>query len=359
MSHILSDGTVIADRYRVDRYLDAGGMQEVYVAHDLVLERDVALKTPKNSSARKRFKRSAVVSARVNHPNVAKVLDYCEFDERYFLIEELISGRSLQYLIDTFFHYFDPHLILQFGHHLAKGVAASHHEKVIHRDLKPGNIMVEANEGLFSFKITDFGIAKMTEEEMATAFRGDDSLSASQTVMGAIPYMAPEAVDGPQHASEKSDIWAIGAMMYRLLAGDSMFGVGLAAIDGIKNKPIPTKLPSFTKKKQFVELTNSIFSIVKKCCEKNPDNRPTADELVGILGMECYGCFPRFLAAIREYGTGVGQTGWLKGNIFFHLHSYYGMVETIEAEAPTMYAVHHGNRAHPVLPIKSLVGEWG
>ncbi len=213
-------GDIVGGRYEVKGYLNQGGMQEVYTAYDKLLLRDVALKVPKNESAIKRFKRSAVVSARINHSNVAKTLDYLETGDHSYLIEELIDGIDLSRVIKERLLYLDPHLAAWTFHRLAKGVAASHHAGVMHRDLKPSNVMVEGVEAMTGIKITDFGIAKMAEEELAEAIAGgDESLTASQTAIGALPYMAPEMIDDIKSVTTSVDIWSLGAMIYELLVG--------------------------------------------------------------------------------------------------------------------------------------------
>jgi serine/threonine protein kinase len=164
MSGPHSSGDVIRDRYKIIDNIGEGGMQFVYAARDRILKRKVALKTPKNDSAKKRFKRSAIVSARVNHPNVAKTLDYLEDNNRQYLIEELINGEDLDKAFLKKMKCLDPYLAARVFHYLAKGLAASHHAGVIHRDLKPTNIMVTDRFELTSIKITDFGIAKMADE---------------------------------------------------------------------------------------------------------------------------------------------------------------------------------------------------
>src|SRR5688572_11218649 len=111
-------------------------MQQAFRANDLALQREVALKAPKNTTAEKRFKRSAVLSARVNHPHVAKTLDYFEDNGRPFLIEELVEGKDLHEALIEKASVIDPFLAARIFHYLAKGIAASHHAGVIHRDLK-------------------------------------------------------------------------------------------------------------------------------------------------------------------------------------------------------------------------------
>ena len=188
-------GDVVGERYVIDKFISEGGMQEVYVARDELLSRTIALKTPKTGSARKRFKRSASTSASINHANVAKTLDYLEESNRYHLIEELIAGADLGQVMRDNLDQLDPYLCAHVLHHLAKGLAASHHAGVVHRDLKPSNIMVAGGMAFHGIKITDFGIAKMAEVELAVVDGGDeDVLTQSATALGALPYMAPEMI---------------------------------------------------------------------------------------------------------------------------------------------------------------------
>ena len=146
----------IDNRYKILHFVGEGGMQQVYCALDSVLERRVALKVPKNPSAQKRFRRSAIVSAKVNHPNVAKTLDYIETDSLPYLIEEFISGKDLKEGLLQQLGIVDPYLTAKILHYLAKGLAASHNAEVIHRDLKPSNIMCVGEFNLSEIKITDF-----------------------------------------------------------------------------------------------------------------------------------------------------------------------------------------------------------
>jgi eukaryotic-like serine/threonine-protein kinase len=197
---------VVGDRYEIIQFIGEGGMQEVYEAKDLVLTRNVALKVPKNPSAIKRFKRSAVLSAKVNHPNVAKTLDYLESDENYYLIEELISGTNLKEGLLQAAKILDPYLVAKIFHYLAKGISASHHANVFHRDLKPDNVMIVGSFNLLQIKITDFGIAKMAEAEISMALTDENRTLASSTAVGAIPYMAPEMFDRDQSPDCPADI---------------------------------------------------------------------------------------------------------------------------------------------------------
>ena len=128
-------GDLIGDRYEIRADVGEGGMQFVYAAYDRLIGRMVALKTPKNKSATKRFKRSAIVAAKVNHPNIAKTLDYVRAGEDRYLIEELIEGQDLQDALLRRSGCLDPFSAAKVFHYLVRGVAAAHHAGVVHRDL--------------------------------------------------------------------------------------------------------------------------------------------------------------------------------------------------------------------------------
>lgn len=326
--NLLQDGSVIADRYEILKLVGQGGMQQVYSAKDLLLERVVALKTPINKSAKTRFHRSAVVSSRVNHSSVAKTLDYFANDEREFLIEELVDGMDLS-IVRSHVPLCDPHLVAFALHRLARGLAASHHVRVVHRDLKPSNIMVVGGTKFLDFKITDFGIAKLALAELEVAFKHEQSINSSKTALGAIPYMAPEAIDSLKDAKEPSDVWSIGAIAYELLTGEKPFGGGIKAVHAIIEAKLPQKPAIITRNVQFARLANEIYDIACSCLRKNPESRPTADDLSKLCGDLCYS------GVERETGTFIRlnhqRNGFLSsengGNVFFHQDSIYGMAD--------------------------------
>jgi serine/threonine-protein kinase len=357
-THIHSAGDLLIDRYEVVKYLDEGGMQQVYVAKDGVFGRRVALKVPKNASAVKRFERSARMSAKVIHGNVAKTLDYFDFNGRSYLIEELIEGQTLWERLENEFDILDPHLAAHLIHNLAKGVAASHHVGVFHRDLKPGNILVSRDPGLNSIKITDFGIAKMAEEEMVEAFKDQDSITGSQTAMGALPYMAPEMITDQKAAGLPADIWALGAVLYQLISGKPPFGRGLNAAVAIVTAKTPTQPGIFAMKPQFRPLTDDLWSIVTACLQKPAADRPSADQLVEMCERLCYSSAERRTGSIQCFrGAGRGNWGFIDvdgdGQVFFHRDSFYGVQITVGDKVS--FASFPGvpqPRVFPVLPLK-------
>jgi eukaryotic-like serine/threonine-protein kinase len=324
MTGIHAAGENVGGRYEIVGFVGEGGMQEVYRAKDLLLGRTVALKAPKNPSAKKRFQRSAIMSASVNHPNIAKTLDYFDTTDRPYLIEEFIEGKDLGKILLGVFSFVDPYLAAMVFHHLAKGLAASHHAGVMHRDLKPNNVMIVGGEYFKGIKITDFGIAKMAEEEIGEAVeRGNDSISASRTALGAIPYMAPELIDGkPEKAS---DIWSIGAMIYELLSGSTPFGAGLRAIPAIVAANPPGEPVLLNSRPQFRPLGQAVFKIILACLNKDPKSRPTADQLVTECEGLCYSTEPREFGVVSRWQNqyfGFISTGGPK-DVFFHRDSFY------------------------------------
>jgi serine/threonine-protein kinase len=349
-------GEVFIDRYRVEEYVAEGGMQEVYRAQDLNFRRHVALKIPKNPSAEKRFARSARVSAKIVHPNVAKTLDYFEIDGRAHLVEEFVEGVDLSRLLKFEYNYLDPHLAAHLAHLLSKGLAASHHAGVVHRDMKPSNVMVANDPNISIVKITDFGIAKMAEEEIAEAAQGGEpSMSRSSTAMGALPYMAPEMIESPKTAGMPADIWALGAILYRVVSGEYPFGNGWSAMANIIRGKVPGQPEMLKMRPQFVALGDALWNIIEMCLQMDPTKRPTADALVQICGETSYSDAPRQLGTVDSYKPGTGKWGFLHTDayesVFYHLESYYGEEPVLGARVN--FACFPGApraRAIPVLP---------
>ncbi|MCP5236685.1 MAG: protein kinase [Zoogloeaceae bacterium] len=348
-------GDVIDGRYEIRSDVGEGGMQFVYAAHDKLIGRMVALKTPKNKSATKRFKRSAIVAAKVNHPNVAKTLDYVRDGTNRYLIEELIEGSDLQ---DALLHRsgcLDPYSAAKVFHHLAKGVAAAHHAGVVHRDLKPTNVMVVGGYSLNEIKITDFGIAKMANEELIEAAEGGTStMTTSQTAVGALPYMAPEAIETPRAVGSAADVWSVGAMMFHLLSGAPPFGTGLAAVRRILDGTPPPTPAFLTANPQFASLAKELMDVALQCLQKNPDDRPMADEIVTLCGMLCYSIEPRAEGVIRRIDYGAYGFIETEGpDVFFHTSSVYGP-RLVQVGANVIFASYDGGgarRAHPVVVV--------
>lgn len=354
----MNPGDIVSGRYRIERHIGRGGMQDVYLAYDILLEGAVALKTPQPGQADKRFSQSARISARVNHHNVAKTLDYLEIDGNLFLVEEYVNGENLDSKLKSF-GIIDPHLAARIFLHISKGIAASHHAGVIHRDLKPSNIIVEPGVNLHELKITDFGIATLTEEVFDEAAReGDLTRSTSGTIRGALPYMAPEMMfrKPGDHPGKSVDIWSLGALMFEILTGKVPFGVYLQAAVNVQNRNRELWPKFMIANPQYKHLAEQLQSIVEKCLQYDIADRPTADELVGEISDLC------FIGVARKEGTFSkfiqnGHSGFIDGDdgqtTFFSMVSVYGPQRpTVDDNSRICYSSFPGtprDRGHPIL----------
>jgi serine/threonine protein kinase len=308
----IAAGTLIGGRYRLDHVVGQGGMQRVWAAADLSLERSVAVKVPIVDGARKRFTQSARLSARIRHSNVASALDYVVEDEHEFYVEELIDGIDLQECMDTHFPRFDGETAAHVLHHLAKGLAASHSANVLHRDLKPSNVMVSKDLSFKTIKITDFGIAKLAESELD---KGAEDINAgrtqglSSTMLGAIPFLAPEVLrknkPGAPPIGKPADVWSLAAMGYWLLAGECPFGTGFEAVPGIFTAQLKPWSGTLSRNNITADLVKNLQEIIEGCIKLDPLDRPSADEFANKIGQLAY------LSQARENGaiTGKGPHG--------------------------------------------------
>ena len=357
---MIDPGTIFAGRYEVCAHIGQGGMQDVYRATDLRIDQDVVLKTPLAGQQHRRFRASAQIAAHVNHHNIAKTYDYFKEEGIPYLIEEFVDGETLDEALLGKAYYIDPHLGARLFQYLAKGVAASHHANVVHRDLKPSNIMVSGGFNLYSVKITDFGIATFTEEVFEEAANaGDLTRSTSGTVKGALPYMAPEMMfrSPGEHPGAAIDIWALGALMFRMLTGEYPFGAGFEAPANIKLKRRATWPAFMTTSLQFSPLSQSLQELVEKCLGWDPCDRPTADHLVKLCEELCYFNAPRDVDRVANTKYS-GAFGFIelrgKPNVFFNSDSVYGdrkatndtQVSFSSCPGAPQY------RAHPVIVLK-------
>ncbi|MER0239514.1 serine/threonine-protein kinase [Fulvimarina sp. MAC8] len=310
-------------RYAATNWIGAGGMQHVYSARDTLFERRVALKTPKDDAGSKRFRMSAEVSAKINHQNVAKTLDYFDDGDRQYIVEELVEGLDLFEVMSRSLPYLPPSVCAKILHRLAKGLAASHTVGVVHRDLKPSNIMVVGGSLFVDVKITDFGIAKMAENEIGQ-WAEVGGATSSKTVLGAIPYMSPEAINDFKEPKKSSDVWAIAAIVYELLSGAPPFGTGLKCIPKIVDAK-PPKKPTQIAVAQFRALGDELYDIIVSCLEKNPEDRPTANVLVSMCERLCYGDSNYSFGTISSFGAHTGRILDSNGvQLMWHPNSFYG-----------------------------------
>ena len=253
-------GQRINDRYEIIKSIGEGGMANVYLAHDIILDRDVAVKVLRGDLAGdekfvRRFQREALSASNLNHPNIVEVYDVGEEDGKYYIVMEYVEGKTLKQLIQkrgslTLVE------VIDIMSQLTSGLAHAHDAYIIHRDIKPQNILILDN-GLV--KITDFGIA------MALNASG---LTQTNSVMGSVHYLPPEQASG-KGSTIKSDIYSLGILMYELLTGKIPFK-GENAVE-IALKQMKEALPSVRKINPLVP--QSIENIIIKATAKNPKNR--------------------------------------------------------------------------------------
>jgi serine/threonine-protein kinase len=339
-------------------------MQEVFKAEDTSLQRMIALKVPVTPGAKKRFDRSAKQSAKVIHPNVAATLDYVRDGDDEYLIEELVSGSDLQARFDRDFYAIDANLAAHALHHVAKGVAAVHHAGVVHRDLKPSNIIVSNDPGLSVVKVTDFGIAKMAgaviSEELDEFNKDSTTITGSKTLVGAIPYMAPEALKQSKDAGLPADVWAIGALGYWLVAGVPPFGTGIPAIARILGTESPAPAPYFGRTAALKRLEDEFLKIIKRCMNRDAAKRPTADELVALLGDLCYSTRRRFEGKVAQIGIPQNASACFaqagEKRVFFHRQAFQGFGQALSVGQRVTFCAYPGqphDRADLVLLLRS------
>ncbi|HUI85121.1 MAG TPA: protein kinase [Candidatus Binatia bacterium] len=258
--------------YRIADRIGAGGMGEVYRAHDEHLDREVAIKllppgTLSDEVARKRFRKEALALSRLNHPNIATVHDFDTQQDVDFLVMEYIPGITLDDKLAS--RPLPENEVIALGGQLAEGMAAAHEQGVVHRDLKPGNLRLTPDGRL---KILDFGLARLRLPRTPEAMT--QSLSETQNTAGTLPYMAPEQLLG-ENADARTDIWAAGAVLYEMATGLRPFpGSGTPLLDAILHKPpVP---PSAVNGK----VSPNLDALILKCLDKDAANRyQTAREL--------------------------------------------------------------------------------
>jgi serine/threonine-protein kinase len=221
--------------------------------------------------------------------------------------------------------------------------------------------MVSHDPNLTVVKITDFGIAKMAAQELTDAVEGgESSITSSQTAMGALPYMSPELIESPKTASKPADIWAIGAILYRLLSGALPFGSGLRSVPTIIAAKLPAKPQLLVRKQQFSALGEDLWKIVETCLQRDQHSRPTADQLVQYCSELCYSNAVRHYGLIESFSSGKGRWGYISDEadrqIFYHEDSYYG--DRPNQGTRVNFAAFPGSpspRAFPILPLRAVV----
>ncbi len=224
----------VGGRYRLGERLGHGGMGEVFAAHDLRLDREVALKLLRADLAeqdgmRERVVAEARLAARLSHPHVVGVLDTGEQDGRPFVVMERLSGRTLRDELSD--GPLPAERVRDVGLQVLRALAAAHDLGIVHRDVKPGNVL---DAGVGTWKVADFGIAKWVH--------ADETLTGTGELLGSPSYLAPERIEG-QQAGPASDLYAVGVLLYEALCGrkpfegDDPFSLATAIRDGAFEPP--------------------------------------------------------------------------------------------------------------------------
>ena len=257
---VIVKGQRINGRYEILRTIGEGGMANVYLAYDVILNRNVAVKILRGDLANdekfvRRFQREAIAASSLTHPNIVEMYDVGVDDGNYFIVMEYIDGITLKSLIKkrgamTLKETID--IMLQ----ITSAIACAHDSYIIHRDIKPQNVM-----------ILDDGVAKITDFGIAMAMKSAE-LTQTNTVMGSVHYLPPEQANG-KGSTVKSDIYSLGIMMYEMLIGKVPFK-GENAVE-IAMKQINEPIPSVCH--QNPDIPQSVENIILKATAKNPKNR--------------------------------------------------------------------------------------
>ena len=257
---MVTKGQKINGRYEIIKSIGEGGMANVYLAYDTILDRNVAIKVLRGDLANdekfvRRFQREALSASSLSHPNIVAMYDVGEDNGLYYIVMEYVEGKTLKQLLKkrgslTLSEAID--IMLQ----LTDGMAHAHDSYIVHRDLKPQNIMIQ-DDG--QIKITDFGIAMALNSTQ---------LTQTNSVMGSVHYLPPEQAAG-KGATIKSDIYSMGIIFYELLTGELPFK-GDSAVE-IALKQMKEPLPDVHKLNN--DIPQSIENIILKATAKNPKNR--------------------------------------------------------------------------------------
>jgi beta-lactam-binding protein with PASTA domain/tRNA A-37 threonylcarbamoyl transferase component Bud32 len=260
-------GRVFTNRYEIQREIAQGGMAEVYLARDRLLERNVALKALFPEFAREpsfveRFRREAQAAANLNHPNIVGIYDWGQDTGTYFIVMEAVEGRALRDLIRSEGP-LDPNQAADIAAEIAAGLAFAHRNGVVHRDVKPGNVLITPSGDV---KVTDFGIARAGTT---------DGLTQTGSVMGTATYFSPEQAQGLP-VDGRSDVYSLGVVLYEMVTGVAPFtgdSPVAVAYKHVREAPVP---PS----QRNPAVPEALEAIILTAMAKDPDHRyQSADDM--------------------------------------------------------------------------------
>jgi eukaryotic-like serine/threonine-protein kinase len=262
-------------RYELHRRLGRGGMAEVYLARDQLLDRPVAVKVlfpalATDAGFVERFRREAQAAANLQHPNIVSVFDWGEANGTYFIVMEYVEGHTLAETLrdEGRLH---PDRAAEITADIAAALGFAHRNRVVHRDVKPGNVLLTRDGGV---KVADFGIARALSDS------SDQNLTKTGSVMGTATYFSPEQARGAP-VDPRSDIYSLGCVLYEMITGRPPFAGDSAvaiAYKHVQENPVPPR-------RIDQSLPETLEAITLKCLAKNPANRyPSAQDLRADLG---------------------------------------------------------------------------
>ena len=255
---MVRDGIFLGNRYEVIEKIGAGGMADVYKGKDTMLNRYVAIKVLKkefreDDSFVKKFRSEAQAAAGLLHPNVVNVYDVGEDRGLYYMVMELVEGITLKEYIDRKKR-LSAREVISIAIQMCSGIEAAHRHHIIHRDIKPQNIII-SNDG--KVKVTDFGIARMVT-----------STTTTTVAMGSVHYTSPEQARGG-YSDEKSDIYSIGITLYEMVTGRVPFNGESTVEVAMKHLQEEITPPS----ELVPDIPYSLEQIILKCTQKNSERR--------------------------------------------------------------------------------------
>jgi eukaryotic-like serine/threonine-protein kinase len=303
-------GELIGGRYEIEELVGTGGMSSVYRARDSVLERRVALKVlHEHFSADpeyvERFRREARAIARLNHPNIVTVIDRGEFGKRQFIVFEHIPGENLKEVVER-----EGQLpvaqALALTHQIARGLAFAHQHGVVHRDVKPQNVLLDESG---TAKVTDFGIARSLDP--------GQELTQTGTLLGTSDYIAPEQASG-QPVDARSDQYSLGVLLYELLTGEVPYPAD--SFMAVAMRHLRDPVPSVRERRP--DVPDRVDEIVARAMAKRPEDRfPSTEAMMAAIE-----------AALADTGEGAGR------------NEATGVLSRVERPSPGRSAARRGPR---------------
>jgi serine/threonine-protein kinase len=262
--------TIVNDRYEIGKRIGRGGMAEIFQARDILLDRPVAMKVlfpefATDPAFVERFRREAQAAANLNHPNIVAVYDWGKVNNTYFIAMEYVNGRTLADILKQS-GTLTPMQVCDVMSEVASALISAHQNGVIHRDIKPGNILVSTTGQI---KVADFGIAR------ALGAGVEQGLTQTGAVMGTATYFSPEQAQGVS-TDQRSDIYSLGVVMYEMLSGVPPF-TGENAV-AIAYKQVHERAMPLDQR--LTSAPPEVAAIVAKCMEKSPDDRYSSAEEV-------------------------------------------------------------------------------